>query len=1034
MYPHDHHPQDYAGPHDYYGPNGVPDFRAMGHKADYIDTDWGASEAIDSLPIISTVGAGPQGPGIYARSWSNAKQGTWGFSVYSTEDDQVLFQSPNLIPGRIVVTQDKHNLVAGEPSVAHVHYLHEGFEKVEDIVLNPGADGTRIYFREEVLTDFDPDLWSTHVRTIDYEDIHKHEYHGEQHHLHPKPRVDDVIVGFAQTDKACYLTIGIVEWSNIDEDEAYDHDVVYVIHTAYEWLIPVIGENGHWQFNGVDTGISAQGPKGDTGPQGPQGERGLTGIQGPVGPQGAPGVDGKDGLPAKIEIGNTYTVDPNRQASVEAVYDPETNVTTLNFSIPQGIAGRAINIHNGIWHIDELPDYDETPVNDAFIVYDGDSQFDLYVRGLEPYQAELGGPWTVVYDWQGIPGNSFHRLIQGSLNDGDVNVPHETRDEWVAPSENFTVGDFVIDSDGNLGYVDSYNRETGEYVVKKADVSIVGPKGDKGDQGEPGKPATLDPGPYETFDDVQAGNPDGSKGTWTFDAEGNSYWWDGEKWIEGPNLRGPQGLKGEQGDQGIPGDPGVTILDETIYYDLGQIQENNPDASKGNVAFVGSQSYWYDYKTGEWEKGSDLAGPRGPQGIPGDPVRFAGQYDDEGALKNANPDDTNGNFAFVGDEGDTYWWDGEQWVPGPSIMGPIGPQGPQGVPGESPEIDPETGNWTVAGVDTGVNAKGVPGEQGPKGDKGEPAHVDPKHYNDSSELPDNAENGNIAFVGQDPTEIWWWDGTKWVLGPDFTGPKGDPGGAELHLFGFDLIDGDELYVYGDNEDIPNLWYDEENGDMYLTIDDTHKLLLGHVKGEDGAARDKGATFTPKIEDGMLSWTNDYNLPNPDPVSVIGPKGDKGETGDTGPEGPVGPEGPEGKQGERGERGDVGPVGPMGPQGPEGPRGETGPEGPAGPTGPAGPQGPASIGNITADITTDDTETPSVEVEKTTEGDPADFAFHFKNVGSGGASSSGPGTFFLEYNPEDGNLYQYYDDGTTPQKFEYNEDTGELYRVWETEGA
>ena len=69
-----------------------------------------------------------------------------------------------------------------------------------------------------------------------------------------------------------------------------------------------IGENGHWyEWDGttetfIDSGVAAQGPKGESGPKGdtgatgPQGPKGETGETGPQGPAGA---DGKDGQPGK---------------------------------------------------------------------------------------------------------------------------------------------------------------------------------------------------------------------------------------------------------------------------------------------------------------------------------------------------------------------------------------------------------------------------------------------------------------------------------------------------------------------------------------------------------------------------------------------------------------------------------------------------------------------------------------------------------------------------------------------------------------
>lgn len=181
-------------------------------------------------------------------------------------------------------------------------------------------------------------------------------------------------------------------------------------------------------------------------------------------------------------------------------------------------------------------------------------------------------------------------------------------------------------------------------------------------------------------------------------------------------------------------------------------------------------------------------------------------------------------------------------------------------------------------------------------------------------------------------------------------------------------------------------------------------------GSGGGSGD-GATFIPNVsESGIISWTNDKNLPNPEPVNIkgppgdtgdIGPQGPKGDVGETGPYftpsvsqegviswtnngelenpnevnikgpqgevGPQGPIGPEGLQGPQGVQGPIGETGPYftpsvningdlswenngglpnpqtinirGPQGIQGPTGEKGEQGEVGPTGPAGPQGP-----------------------------------------------------------------------------------------------
>ena len=99
----------------------------------------------------------------------------------------------------------------------------------------------------------------------------------------------------------------------------------------------------------------------------------------------------------------------------------------------------------------------------------------------------------------------------------------------------------------------------------------------------------------------------------------------------------------------------------------------------------------------------------------------------------------------------------------------------------------------------------------------------------------------------------------------------------------------------------------------------------------------GYTFVPSVsEDGIISWTNNGDLPNPAPVNI---KGDTGATGPQGPKGDTGDTGPQGPKGDTGDTGPQGPKGETGPRGPAGPQGETGPQGPKGDTGDTGPQGP-----------------------------------------------------------------------------------------------
>ena len=56
--------------------------------------------------------------------------------------------------------------------------------------------------------------------------------------------------------------------------------------------------------------------------------------------------------------------------------------------------------------------------------------------------------------------------------------------------------------------------------------------------------------------------------------------------------------------------------------------------------------------------------------------------------------------------------------------------------------------------------------------------------------------------------------------------------------------------------------------------------MGEVQVLNGGKN--GATFTPAVSaEGVVSWTNDRDLPNPAPVNIKGPKGEPGKDGQDG---------------------------------------------------------------------------------------------------------------------------------------------------------
>ena len=118
---------------------------------------------------------------------------------------------------------------------------------------------------------------------------------------------------------------------------------------------------------------------------------------------------------------------------------------------------------------------------------------------------------------------------------------------------------------------------------------------------------------------------------------------------------------------------------------------------------------------------------------------------------------------------------------------------------------------------------------------------------------------------------------------------------------------------------------------------------GQAKLVQGPRGEPGPAYVPSVANGVLSWTNDAGLENPEPADISGPAGPKGDTGAPGPKGENGADGGYYAPSLDGEgnlswtpsksgmaavsganiRGPKGADGAPGPQGPAGPKGETG---------------------------------------------------------------------------------------------------------------
>ena len=75
-----------------------------------------------------------------------------------------------------------------------------------------------------------------------------------------------------------------------------------------------------------------------------------------------------------------------------------------------------------------------------------------------------------------------------------------------------------------------------------------------------------------------------------------------------------------------------------------------------------------------------------------------------------------------------------------------------------------------------------------------------------------------------------------------------------------------------NQQNINVLFSESGGQFSANFGETSILHDGQ----------NGATFIPSVStEGVISWTNDRDLPNPDPINIKGDKGDKGDRGNDG---------------------------------------------------------------------------------------------------------------------------------------------------------
>lgn len=274
----------------------------------------------------------------------------------------------------------------------------------------------------------------------------------------------------------------------------------------------------------------------------------------------------------------------------------------------------------------------------------------------------------------------------------------------------------------------------------------------------------------------------------------------------------------------------------------------------------------------------------------------------------------------------------------------VGPQGKTGyyyIPSVSKEgILSWTNSGNLNNPDS-VNIRGPQGDQGIKGERGDTGYYF---------TPFVDSNGNLSWTNNGGL-----DNPISINIKGNTGKTGPEGKAATIIIGT-VSTGDE------------------NSNVIITNSGTNTNAVLNFTIPRGSKGDKGEVgyyFTPSVDsDGLLSWVNNGNLSNPDPINIKGPQGIQGL---------IGPQGPQGNDGAIGPKGDPFTYEDFTAEqleGLRGPQGESGPQGPIGNTGPQGESAIISAVNATID---NNIGTPSVTVDLGGTELNRTFTFNFKNI-------------------------------------------------------
>lgn len=137
----------------------------------------------------------------------------------------------------------------------------------------------------------------------------------------------------------------------------------------------------------------------------------------------------------------------------------------------------------------------------------------------------------------------------------DVQPNSDVAIDQLTPSTGVRVGDVVIDAKGDAYTVASIVNDTTVHVSAATGVSLRGPAGPKGENGADGRDGTgvSIKGSVANASALPAGS--NAKGdAYITQNDGHMHTWDGSRWVDVGEIKGP---KGDRGEAGAPGRDGA---------------------------------------------------------------------------------------------------------------------------------------------------------------------------------------------------------------------------------------------------------------------------------------------------------------------------------------------------------------------------------------------------------------------------------------------------------------------------------------------